>query len=439
MKSKIYNAVQSKYFVPGCFILAILLRVIWIILVQSIPVSDSNWYFTKGIELAAGKGYTINGTPTAYYPAGYPMFLAVLFKLFGDSLLLAKLTNVILYIGIMYFSYGIGKKIFNSESVGRITLFILTVYPNHIAYSSILATEILFLFLLLCGAYLLLISNNRIWMLVIAGIIWGMMCMVRPQGFFIPLILIFTSFVLSKSTFMNKVKSLLFIYVFIILLMLPWIIRNNNVFHEFFIISTNDGINLVIGNNPYASGEYTLDSNIISYIPQDNFVSADSLKRDLNSDYWTKYGFADENIANKKLRSKAIDYIVHNPVQTIKLMPMKLWLNYKKGNEGIGWSITGLQISTKYKNTCLNIFKGIANYVYYLVMIFALVYIAGSIYKNLFKKQQVLFPSAGLWIMIYFSLLALVYFGGYRFHFPSIPWLVMYCSAFLESVIKPKD
>jgi len=405
-------------------------------LVNSLPVSDSNWYFSKSIELAAGNGYTIDGIPTAYYPAGYPMFLALLFKVFGDSLFLAKVANVLLYVGIMYFSYGIGKKIFNSEFVGRVTLFILAVYPNHIAYSSILATEILFLFLLLCGAYLLLISNNRIWILVIAGIIWGMMCIVRPQGFFIPLILILTSFAVVISTFINKVKFMLFVYVFMILMILPWIIRNNNVFHEFFVISTNDGINLVIGNNPYATGEYMLDSNIISYIPQNNFVSADSLKKDLNSDYWTKYGFADENIANKKLRSKAIDYIVHNPVQAIKLMPKKLWLNYKKGNEGIGWSITGLQISSKLKKTCLNIFEKIANYVYYLVMIFGLVFVISSVYKRCIKKQNIIFPSAGLWIMIYFSLLALIYFGGYRFHFPSIPWLIMYSAAFFESVVK---
>ncbi len=442
MKSSVNKFFQSKYFVPFCFILAIILRIVWLLLVDSKPVSDSLWYYLKGIEIASGKGYVIQDVPTAYYPVGYPVFLAVIFKIFGNYLLAGKIANIILYIGILYFSYYISKEIFNSLFVGKITLFTLSIYPNHIAYTSILSTEILFLFLLLSGTYLFLILKKSAWGLVASGIIWGLMCLVKPQGFFIPVLLIFVLPFLSSEKFWKKLKAALIVYFFIFIVMLPWVIRNYYVFDEFFIVSTNDGINLLIGNNPYASGEYSLSNETIYYLwdSENQYSSPDSLVKNLsNSEYWTAYGFKNENTANKKFRKKTFEFVINNPLAEIKLLPKKLLLNYKKGNEGIAWAMAEISMDSDFKKKGISIFGKIANYFYYLVAVLSLFYLIKSVYITQVKKRKHLFPLTGLYIIAYFSILALIFFGTFRFHFPVIPWLVMYFAASIEDFLRIKS
>ncbi len=442
IKSSVNKFFQSNYFVPFCFILAVILRIVWLLLVDSKAVSDSFWYFEKGTEIASGKGYVINGLPTAYYPVGYPVFLAVIFKVFGSQLLAGKIANIVLYTGILYFSYSISKEIFNSVSIGKITLLTLSIYPNHIAYSSILATEILFLFLLLAGSYLFLIIRKRLWSLVSSGIVWGLMCLVKPQGFFIPVLFILTVTFHSRKAIWSKLKEAFIIYVFIITALVPWVIRNYYVFNEFFIISTNDGINLLIGNNPYATGEYSLSDEAVYYLwDSDNqYSSPDSLVKNLKTtEYWTSYGFKNENVASSKFRKKTLDFVLNNPLKEIKLLPVKLFLNYKKGNEGIGWAMAEISFDSAVKKNGILLYGKIANYFYFMVMVFSLFYLLRSAYKILVKKQKIFFPLTGLYIILYFTLLALIFFGGYRFNFPVIPWLIMYFAASIDSFLGRKS
>jgi len=434
-KSTLESFFSSVYFIPFCLLLAFVLRLLWIIIIDSKPVSDSSWYFEKGIDIAGGLGYSIDGIPTAYYPAGYPMFLGLLFRVFGNSLLLAKLANIVLNLGILYSGYFTAKRLFCSELTGRITLLILAVYPNHIAYNSILSTEILFLFLLLGGAAFYVQSVERKWLVVLAGILWGLMCLVRPQGIFIPLIFIFTTGYITGNSFIKKLKTLIPVYAIIFIIMVPWVIRNYHVFKDYPVISTNDGINLLIGNNPYATGEYSLDSNALAYTwdKGNRYSSADSLVKYLPvSKFWTSYGYQDENIANKKLRNKAIEFIINNPKQEAKIFPKKLWLNYKKGNEGIGWAIAGLNLGSGIKKTFVSVFEKLANYFYYFIILIFIVFIFYTGVRIFINKQKIIFPATGLWIILYFTILALIYFGGYRFNFPSMPFFIMYFGAGAE-------
>lgn len=412
--------------------------ILWILFADGEPVSDSTWYYEKGISIALGKGYTIDGLPTAYYPVGYPMFLGALFKIFGISILVGRIANIFLYLGILFLSYYISKSIFKSELVGKITLLILSVYPNFIFYSSILVTELLFLFLFLLGTYLLLISKNKSWILIPAGIVLGLMCLVKPQGFVLPVILVVSLFNNNKRTFLYKLKKILLIYTFMVPILLPWVIRNYIVFDDFVFVSTNDGINLLMGNNPYATGQYHLDDKVISYLWDGDNVcdSPDSLVKYLpTTKYWSNYGFKSENIANKKLRKKAFDFILNNPFEEIGLLKWKMWFNYKKGNEGLGWAVGDATIISEFKKSVVLILGKIANYFYYAIMFFSFYYIIMSAYKILIKKQKQFFPATGLWIIIYFTILALIFFGGYRFNFPMMPWIVMYFGAAIEGFI----
>lgn len=441
IKAAASKFINSKRFVIYCFVTGIVLRVLWLMLVNSKPVSDSSWYYQQGLDIAAGKGYNIEGTPTAYYPAGYPMFLSLIFMMFGNSIAAAKIANLFISAGILYFSYFISKKLFDSEKTGRITLLLLAIYPNYISYTSILATELLFSGLLFFGAYLVLISKNRIPVLIAAGIVWGAMCLVKPQGIFIPLLFLAAWFFQNGKTIWERTKPVIILYVFMIAVIAPWAVRNYMVFGSPFI-STNDGINLVIGNNPYATGDYNLNDMVVAYIwdNENEYPSPDSLVSNIHkTQYWTRWGFKDENYANIKLRNKALNYIANNPGKVLKLLPGKLWLNYKRGNEGIGWATSELEITPQAKDKSIKIFSSIANYFYYAVMILSVLYLIIAVYKKISAKQKTRFPLLELLLISYFTFLSLVYFGSYRFSFPTIPLFIMFAAAFIEIILREKN
>lgn len=414
-KSVLYRVVQSKYFIPACLTAAFLVRICWICVVDAQPVSDCGWYYERAIDLSAGRGYSINGVPTAYWPVGYPAFLGFLFTAFGPSLFIAKISNIILYMGVLFFSYYIARKLFHSELTARITLLILSFYPNHIAYSSLLASEILFLFLLLLGLSLLMMTNHRFRLALGSGIIFGLACLVKPQAIFIPAIFFGTSLLASvkRKALRKYLTLLLIVYVSCIVTILPWTVRNYVAFDDFVFISTNSGINLLIGNNPYANGSYMYDDRVNALIEG----AQGELERDVMA------------------RTSAIKYIAEHPLETVRLLPRKVFYLYGFDVEGIGWNISGISEIGSNMAKALRSFMYFAQFYYIAVVLLFLVSLCIFLNKKRKKTMSQPFPTLGLWIAFYFTFVYLLTFGSGRYHFPVIPWVIMYVGALAEMLL----
>jgi len=63
------------------------------VLVPNAQYSDSVWYDGAAANLAASGMYGLDG-PSAWFPPGYPFFLAAMYKVVGHSELAGKLGNV---------------------------------------------------------------------------------------------------------------------------------------------------------------------------------------------------------------------------------------------------------------------------------------------------------------------------------------------------------
>jgi hypothetical protein len=425
--------IQHKYFLPGCFMAAFVIRLAWITLVNVPPVSDFRWYYHRGIDLAGGQGYTVepnsywpeNLIPptlapvdeapgqrraTAYWPVGYPAFLGLLFRIFGASLGMAKVANVFLYMGILFFVYHIAKTLFASKLTAKITLLILTFYPDHIVYTSLLASEILFLFLLLLAIMLLLIPKYKWGLAGLSGVIFGLACLVRPQALFVPTI--FFAILLAQhfkqKPFSQYLALMSLVHLFLGLTILPWSIRNYIAFNDFIFISNNSGFNLLIGNNPAATGRYDVTHELTA----------------------TLKGIYGEHERDQKAFELALDYMVEHPLDTIRLWPKKLWYLYAKDIRGIFWNQIGFGPSlSRLGKAGFYLLKIIAQLYYTFVgglFLFALF----TLYKRKNKMQPI--ATVGLWLVLYFTAISLITFGDSRFHFPMMPWLVMYSSAALS-------
>src|SRR5262245_3175338 len=80
--------------IPVLFIVYLLPRVA-VLLLNPRPVLDAQWYFNRGVALASELGYSEGGFLTAFWPPGWPMAISVLFRLFGVSLIVVQIFNLL--------------------------------------------------------------------------------------------------------------------------------------------------------------------------------------------------------------------------------------------------------------------------------------------------------------------------------------------------------
>src|SRR2546428_1686741 len=91
IREMLCKLINHKHFMPVCLVLGVVVRVLWIWVVDAPQVSDYGWYYQRALTLGQGRGYSVYGISTAYWSVGYPGFVGMIFKVFGPSLLVAKM------------------------------------------------------------------------------------------------------------------------------------------------------------------------------------------------------------------------------------------------------------------------------------------------------------------------------------------------------------
>ena len=285
--------------------------------VDSVPVSDFAYYVGKATSLAAGQGYANGGVPTAFWPPGYPIFLAGVFKLFGSSLAVAKATNIVLWTATTVLVYLLGLKL-EGRATAAVAAFIVALFPEFILFANLTSSENLFIPLVL-GATLVFspkakMSGPPSWKRsLLAGLLLGFAVIVRTTAVLLPplMALVLVLWYRSKPAL---VSACLLVAAFAIS---PgaWAARNAVVMGS-PVLSTNGGISLWTGNNPLATGGYRL--------------KGDSPARDVSTP-------ANELAANSAYTKEALTFIVSEPGQWIALMPEKAKQLFAKPST-LGWN-----------------------------------------------------------------------------------------------------
>ena len=424
------RTLESKHFIPICLISALAVRMCWIHFAPAMPVADYAWYYETATRILEGKGYSrysVGWMPTAYHAVGYPAFLTLLFAVFGTSVLVGKVANVILYMGALLLTYRLAKKLFHSEIVARTALAVLSFYPNHIAYCSLLAAEILALFLALFAVALFIVEKSRLWKAVLSGMVFGLACLVRAEVVFLPVVLFGATLAgkIRQKALRGHLAFFAVVCISFALTILPWEIRNFQTFSHFVFITTHGGINLFIGNNPHATGAYSSGSE------------ASPLLEGTKSEYEK----------DAKARALALRYVKEHPLRTIRLWPKKLYYLYHRDIEGFVWTERGMGVwvgtgigSTKAGT--ITFFRGcmIIAQSYYMLIMAAFVFSVALLVGR--RKHKTGFPETAvvsLWIIIYFTGLGLIFFGNSRFHFLTMPWIAMYVGVLVELYAAPRS
>ncbi|MFW9995570.1 MAG: glycosyltransferase family 39 protein, partial [Candidatus Odinarchaeota archaeon] len=304
------------------------------------------------------------------------------------------------------FAYLIAKKEFNSEITARISLLILSVYPNHIAYCSLLSSEVLFLFLITCGTFFILEIKDHFIFAPLSGIAFGFACLVKIQAILLPILVFTVKFfkVEKRKIQMDNFYRFVTLYTALVMTILPWLIRNFIAFGR-LVFSTNGGINLYIGNNPESTGTWMA-------IPPELANIADEITRDAVA------------------RDLAINYIFTHPVETVLRIPVKLFyalLDF----DGFSWNEDSIAFLTSEAHVLFLLLKIISELFYVSCLCLFVLFFIHQFKNGELRK----IPKLGSGFIIYFLLITVGFFGIQRFHFAIIPWIVLYGSNFLEKLI----
>ena len=237
-------------------ILGVALRLAWILLFPTAPSSDGAVYLRLAHHLAIGLPYEIVGTK-AYWPPGYPIFLAPWIHVLENLRLSYLVSNFALFaLGLVGIAR-LATELANSRA-GRIAATLFAIWPNLISNIATPEKELLVLALVVWATLFLIqtlrySANSKSFL---TGLLLGAGILVQPSLQLLPICVCAFFFASTNShrTMLTRSGLLLLGSVLVIS---PWTIRNYQILDRFVLVATNGGDNFYRANNPQATGGYT--------------------------------------------------------------------------------------------------------------------------------------------------------------------------------------
>lgn len=237
--------------------LAFALRTGWALyaldsLPEAFASGDQYGYVRYAREIAAGQGYVSYtvGTPTAYYPVGYPALLAGLFWLVGHTPLPDDLPGAV---AILHAALGavtvacvwvLGRRAFGAAG-GLAAAAIAAVHPELVTYTSSYALETAFLAFAL-GALAVIATWDpsagppSVRRLLAFGLVLGLAAIIRP--FAVPFLLALGAAVVAAGWGWRRAAlACAWSTLAVVMVLAPWTIRNAVRLDAFVPVSTNLG------------------------------------------------------------------------------------------------------------------------------------------------------------------------------------------------------
>jgi 4-amino-4-deoxy-L-arabinose transferase-like glycosyltransferase len=379
------------------------LRVCWVLAIPVEPVSDSWAYhqFARTLVEHGVYGWT-SDEPTAYWAVGTPALVAFTY-LFTESYAGVVVLNLFASIATLVLSYHLAARWFGAKTA-LWAMALIAFWPNLIYFTTIVSSELFFISMTLGGLFFWRRpAGNTMLNLIFAGLFWGLTAYIRPVILLVPLALALVDLAHGPRRFAIAAFHAGVSILLIVLVTLPWSIRNHQVFGELVMVSSNFGPNFWMGNNPLSDGGYMdLPSEV---------ADMDEIER---SDYLTEL---------------AKEYIWNNPAEAIQLMGKKLVKLHARETIGVVWNESGLHrlagddgvlvaklLATAYWY-CL-VFIGLAG-------IFILAWKAGIV-PALFNQP------VALWA--YFISLHTVVVAGDRYHMPASAFIAIMAAVALSEL-----
>lgn len=399
--------------VLSVFLAAIVIRLAFVSIVRPVPVSDFLWYFGRAIGIAEGAGFSRGGLATAYFPPGWPYFLAGIVHLFGASPFAAEIMQAVLGALTAALVVVIGRVI-AGRAAGIAGGVAYAVLPSAVEWTSVLASEPLYTFLwTLATAIWVTRSTGRIGWYAVSGLVLGAAALVRPSAllFWVILLAYLMTVPSQRRNWRRSLTAVAVTACCTFVVVIPWMVRDYNVYHRLVVISNNGGVSLYQANNALSNAAYTE-----LYNPQ-----IEALLRDPRTE-------ADGDALASQL---AIQYMkTHVPREAV-LSLFKIKALYSRDDNVLQFSIAKTVPPASERTT--RIFFAINETAYYTLMVFALAGIVLCIMnrRHDIRSQWLLVLGMTLYNTLIFSLVG----GVDRFRFPTMPYFSVFAGIGLAAAL----
>ena len=244
------NAINDKYFIL-IIIFAFFVRFIFFfalqpwedtVVKQIVLVSDASQYYRLAANVLVEKSFhSFDGFRT---PA-YPIFLAIIFFIFGIKIWLILLFQITIDVGTGVIVYYTAKEIFQSQRAGLIAFFLYSIDILASILATQLMTETVFIFIFSFSIFFLIkaIKYNRVPSIIISAILLGLATLIRPVSQYLPILIMPFLFFPYQRLFASLGRCLLYAAVFLLILF-PWQLRNYYIY-GYYSISSIEGYNLL--------------------------------------------------------------------------------------------------------------------------------------------------------------------------------------------------
>lgn len=245
------------------FTVALTVRLIPVLLTLDVGIAldDMFQYDALAESIRLGHGYTwYGGIPTAFRAPLYPLFLAIIFLLFGHQFLPVRIIQATISASLPLVVYILGRSLFD-DRVARIASWVMVFYPMFLFYPLALVTENVFFLLVPLTVHYLLkaIETSRRLHYLLAGLLLGLSILTRSvMSGFVLLILPWLWYYVSDKR--EALKNWGLVLLSVAVLTIPWSIRNSLLHGQFVFVESSLGFNFYLGYHPEGTG--TFDSSI---------------------------------------------------------------------------------------------------------------------------------------------------------------------------------
>lgn len=307
-------AFGRTHWLPVLFVGAFVVRIAFILVSgpmrpPSLRADDSAY---DGIAFQLVTQHVYNNT---WYPPGYPLFLAVIYALFGHSWLLVRVIQAGIGAGTCVLTYHLGAKVF-SKRAGSVAAVLLAIYPGHVFFSWRLSAETLYILLLVLSSLLALslAEDPRPLRAMMLGVVVGGTQLVKANLFLFPALLLVWFAFAARCSVKRRIRCLAVLVVSLALMALIQPMANlMSPGGRATALPGNAGSALWQGNNPLADGFFNWPDTSVE---GKAFIESHGFTERLEK--------ADPFETDRIRRTLALLWIRENPRQFVVLLPKKL-------------------------------------------------------------------------------------------------------------------
>lgn len=397
----------------GVMAAGLLLRLGWVLYAQPEPpdtwylAGDQFSYFHYGSEIARGRGYIsyITGEATAYYPIGYPGLLGALYFVvlqtpIPDDLMMATaIFQLLLSVASIWLMFVVGRAVAGARA-GLVAAAILAVFPNVIFQVPTIQLETVFIFLVLASLAIIVAHDwdngpPSVQRLLAFGAALGASVLVRP--FSAVLLVGLVAALLAVRVGRRRALALAAIPLGVVVLMsVPWTIRNAVALDSFVPSSTNMGDTLCIDRNLDAKGGF-------------RFADHD--------------GCVDPSLPevprNRGNTRKAISFVLEHPDRELLQIVRRARLMFAHDHDGLE-AIQTLGGGPFLSERVVDVGGRVADWYFYAAVALALLGLPAFRARD--QRPQRLLALSGL---VGLLVIPLLLWGNPRFHLPLAPFIAL--------------